>query len=235
MCGRAYQTYTDDELKLRYLNENSKRKPLEIPKRKPNYNFAPTQVSPIVLMRKSITVIDEFRWGLIPFWAKDTKIGYKLINARADTIAEKPSYRVAFRKRRCIVPFSGFIEWKRDGKIKRPFAIHLKDEPIMSVAGIWESWLPPDAEKDAKELHTFSVITTEPNSVMEKIHDRMPVILSQKDEASWLDPENEDIELLSKLLKPCPSNWLESYELSPLINSAKNNSSQVLEPLRNRD
>jgi putative SOS response-associated peptidase YedK len=234
MCGRAYETYSDEELAFRYHNEKIKKKPFAVPSGlRPNYNFAPTQNSPIVRLNDGEITIDLLKWGLVPFWAKDVKIGYKLINARSETISEKPSFREAFKKRRCIIPFSGFIEWKREGKIKRPFVIHLKDEPIMSVAGIWESWSPKDKDGNkvkGKELQTFSVVTVGPNSFMEQIHDRMPAILSRKDEEQWLDQDSEP-ESLQRILKSCPSKWMQAYEVSTLINKAENNSEEVLKPL----
>lgn len=224
MCGRAYSTFTDDELALRYENK----KPVKLPELKPNYNMAPTHEVLIVRNRDEQLSFDFLRWGLIPSWAKEASIGYKMINARGETIAEKPSFRRAFKSRRCIIPLSGFIEWKRDGETKRPFKIFLKDEPIMSVAGIWESWRPA---KDEEEVQTFSIITTAANDFMTKIHDRMPVILRRKDEDAWLDPANEDTASLSELLRPCPSSWLKADEISTLINSPKNNRKEVLEPV----
>lgn len=228
MCGRAYETYTDDELYIRYLNEKAKRKPLGT---KPNYNLSPTQNSPVVLVRDGDKAISMFRWGLIPFWAKDIKSAskYSLINARGEEILEKRSYKDGFKKRRCIIPLSGFIEWKRvTEKNKTPFAIHLKDQPIMSVAGIWEHWKDPAGDA---VVDSFSMITTSANTFMEKIHNRMPVILEEEDEQRWLDPENTDTDDLVKLLKPCPSKWLYAYEISSAINSPKNNRKELLEPV----
>lgn len=228
MCGRAYETYTDEELEMRYLNKKPKRGlTLNI---KPNYNLSPTQKSPIVLFRDHEVTIEHFRWGLVPFWAKDIASAskYSLINAKGEEITEKRSYKSAFEKRRCIVPLSGFVEWKREEKSKRPFAIHLKGESIMSVAGVWEHW---ESKETGEKVNSFSIITTSANDFMEKIHDRMPVILSKKDEEAWLDPENNDVAKLKKLLKPCASSLLDAYEISTLINSPKNNFSDVLRPL----
>lgn len=229
MCGRAYQTYTEEELQLRYLNEKSKRNPLGI---KPNFNFSPTQLSPVVRMVEGANQLSLFRWGLVPFWAKDLKSAakYSLINAKSEEILEKRSYKTPFQKRRCIVPLSGFIEWKREGEgHKRPFAIHLKGQPILSVAGVWEHWESPE---NGEVVESFSILTTSANSFMEKIHDRMPVILGREQEAEWLDPKNnDDTDRLLELLKPCPSEWLDAYEISPMINSPKNNRPEVLEPL----
>lgn len=227
MCGRAYETYTEEELYMRYLNEKGRRNPLG---HRANYNLAPTQLSPVVLNREGSVAISMFRWGLIPAWAKDIKSAskYSLINARGEEILEKRSYKNAFIKRRCIVPLSGFIEWKRESeKVKRPFAIHLKEDPIMSVAGVWEHW----ESKDTGEIvDSFSIITTAANSFMEKIHNRMPVILSEKSESEWLDPENQEPARLLKLVRPCPSEWLSAYEISTAINSPRNNRPEVLEP-----
>ncbi len=215
MCGRAYHTYTEEELEARYLNEKSKRNPLGFTK---NFNLAPTQEAPIVIQAESAPEIKMARFGLIPFWAQDVKSAakYSLINARGEEISTKRSYKNAFQKHRCIVPLSGFFEWERteDGK-KRPFAIHLKSGAIMSVAGVWEN-------------DSFSIITIGANSMMAAIHDRMPVILDPKDETAWLDPGEHSLPTLEKFLKPCPSSWLECYEISPLVNSPKNNREEVL-------
>src|SRR5437899_2748269 len=129
MCGRAYSTFTEEEIRLRYLSK----KKVKIPPISSNFNMSPSHDVPVLLIEERGPQIELFRWGLVPFWAKDIKIGYKMINARADTITEKPAFRNAFKKRRCIVPLSGFVEWKRLGETKRPFCIHLKKDPIMSV------------------------------------------------------------------------------------------------------
>lgn len=229
MCGRAYETYTEEELYLRYLNESRKRNPLGL---KANYNLSPTQQSPVVLNKDGERTIEMFRWGLVPFWAPDVKSAskYSLINAKGEEILEKRSYKEPFLKRRCIVPLSGFIEWKRESeKVKRPFAIRLKDTSIMSVAGVWEHW---QSKESGDIVDSFSIITTEPNTFMADIHNRMPVILSREQEAQWLDQKNTDGSSLLKLLKPCPAEWLDAYEISTAINSPKNNRPEVLEPLK---
>jgi putative SOS response-associated peptidase YedK len=227
MCGRAYDTFTEEELTWRYWSK----KPLRnrLPEFKPNYNLSPTQVTPIVLMRDGELTCELLRWGLVPFWAKDVKSAskYSLINAKAEEIDQKRSYQQAFGKRRCIVPLSGFFEWKREGEgPKRPFAIRIKDEPIMSVAGVWEHW---KSQETGEVVNSFSIITTAANTFMQNIHDRMPVILDRKDEPEWLDPENDDTDKLKALLKPCPSDWLDAYEVSTLVNSPRNNSKEVLD------
>ena len=237
MCGRAYSTYTDEELQFRYFSKRPKQLPAlpDSSGLKPNFNMCPTHDTPAIITKDGERTLTMLRWGLVPHWADDLKVGYKMINARSETISEKPSFRSAFKTRRAIIPLSGFIEWRRlveigNGKpkeIKTPFCIHLKDEPIMSVAGIWESW----RSEKGTEVRTFSIITTEANSFMAKIHDRMPVILSKEGEAIWLDPENDGSPSLQKLLKPCDSKMLSAFEISTLINSPKNNRPELLSPI----
>ena len=183
------------------------------------------------MIREKKKELGYFRWGLVPFWAKDVKDAakYSLINARGEEILEKRSYSGPFKKRRCIVPLTGFYEWERTKDTKRPFAISMKDDSIMSVAGVWEHWV----SKDTGEIvDSFSIITTSANSFMEKIHDRMPVILSKDDEQDWLDPKNENIKDLQKLLKPCAAKLLKAHEISSMVNSPKNNKPEVLTPLK---
>jgi putative SOS response-associated peptidase YedK len=226
MCGRAYQTYSEEELCLRYLNEKAKHDPMNgfIP----NYNLSPTQKSPVVFREKGELRIGFFRWGLVPFWAKDVKAAdkYSLINAKAEDIDEKRSFKEPFLRRRCIVPFSGFFEWQRtDGGPKRPYAISLKGDAIMSLAGVWECW---KSKTTNEEVFSFSIITTSANSLVAKIHNRMPAILSRLEEKEWLDPHNHDILALKNLLKPCSSDWLEAREISNLVNNPRNNRPELL-------
>jgi putative SOS response-associated peptidase YedK len=235
MCGRAYSTYTEEELYFRYLNDKRKRQPLgdekEGSRLKPNYNLCPTQLAPVVFVRDGHRVIEMFRFGLVPFWAKDVAsvTKYSLINARAEEILEKRSYKTAFEKRRCIVPLTGFYEWQRnEGGAKRPFEFHSRDHSILSMAGVWEHWKSPETPQ---EIHSFSIITTTANSLMEKIHNRMPVILDREVEEEWLDPAQPHPEVLLKLLKPCPSERLETHEVSTLVNSPKNNRIEILNPI----
>lgn len=228
MCGRAYQTMSEEDLELRYQWQRAKSPPLGL---KLNYNLSPTQKSPVVFINQDKVDIQLMRWGLIPAWAKDIASAskYSLINARGEEIHEKRSYKSAFRKRRCIVPVSGFFEWKREGEsTKRPFAIYLKSESIMSIAGIYVRWV---SNESGEEVDSFSVVTTEANSFMEKIHNRMPVVLDQKSEEVWLDPNNDDVESLQKLLRPCPNDWLNAHEVSTMVNSPKNNRSENLEKI----
>jgi putative SOS response-associated peptidase YedK len=152
----------------------------------PNYNCAPSQLLPVITNDKSIG-FNFFRWGLIPFWAKDISIGNKFINARSETILEKPSFRNAFRQRRCLVPADAFYEWKQEVKEKIPYRIFLKNQNIFSMAGIWEKCKLPNGET----IFSFAIITTQPNTLMTKIHNRMPVILDKKGEDLWINNTDE--------------------------------------------
>lgn len=227
MCGRAYETYTEEELELRYT---TKKRRSGFAKINPNYNLCPTQNSPVILYREGIKAIESFRWGLVPHWAADLKTAskYSLINARSESILEKRTYATAFKFRRCIVPFSGFFEWKRTSDTKKtPFLIQLKNESIMSVAGIWEHWKPDTKD----EVFSFSILTVGANSLIEKIHHRMPFILSAEQEEVWLNPEESDVETLKKLAAPFPTRAMEMFEISARVNSPKNNSPENLKPI----
>lgn len=223
MCGRAYSTVTQEELEFRYLNK--KIPDLEL---KPNYNLAPTQIAPIVYVKENERTVEMMRFGLIPAWAKDIKSAskYSLINARAEEIREKKSYAPAFKHRRCILPLSGFYEWHNENGKKRPFAIQMKEQTIISVAAVYEHWTD---KLKGEIIPSFAIITCAANSIMSKIHDRMPVILNQSDEEFWLDPKNQDVDALAKLLVPYPGNNLNCYEVSLAVNSPKNNFKELLE------
>jgi putative SOS response-associated peptidase YedK len=223
MCGRAYSTYTDDEISFQYLN----RRPLKFGPLKPNYNMSPTHHVPVVRAVEGVPAVEEMHWGLIPEWAPEFKMTLSTINARSEGIHASRLYKKAILQRRCIVPVSGFFEWKRDGKEKRPFKISLKDQPIMSFAGIWTAWHAggPDAQC------SFSIMTTAANEFMANIHDRMPVILEKSQFEEWLDPEVHEVDQINAILKPCPSDWLQATEVSTLVNSPRNNRAEVLAPL----
>jgi putative SOS response-associated peptidase YedK len=222
MCGRAYETYSDEELYFRYLSK----RPLTPLVLSPIYNLCPTQNSPVLRLVAGERQFDQMRWQLVPTTEPAFTTKLSTINARSETVFSSPLYRNIVVRQRCIVPLSGFFEWKNDGQGKRPFKIHLRDEPIMSVAGIWDTWRPGTLD----ERWSFSIVTTSANTFMREIHDRMPVILGRSDEDAWLDPEVHEQELLQKLLKPCPSSRLTAIEVSPLVNAAKNNTREVLEP-----
>lgn len=201
----------------------------------PRYNVAPTQEVLVLRQRAAAeggAVIGQpMRWGLVPFWADDPSIGARMINARGESVVEKPAFRRAFASRRCLVPADGFFEWKKLGRgLKQPYHIQLRGSALFAFAGLWEEWRPKD-KKDAAPLVTFTIITTEANDLVREIHDRMPVILRPEDEAAWLDPANADTAALEKLLHPYPAEAMEAIPVSALVNSPANDSPAVLEPL----
>ena len=193
----------------------------------PSYNIAPTQQVVAVTSEGAQKRAQLMRWGLVPFWAKDPSIGNRMINARAETLAEKPSFRNAFKKRRCLVLADGFYEWKRDGGRKRPMHIGVAHEGPFAFAGLWESW----GQNEGNRLLTCTIVTTSANGFMEPIHNRMPVILTRDAEEAWLDPESEDMAALSELLLPFPSEQMHAYEVSTLVNSPRNNSPECIAPV----
>jgi putative SOS response-associated peptidase YedK len=187
------------------------------------YNCAPTQ-SLAVITNDETGRLQFFRWGLIPFWAKDEKIGNKMINARAESIEEKPSFRNAFRSRRCLVPADGFYEWKNNnGKI--PYRITLKTTGPFAMAGIWETWKNPGGGN----IHSFSIITTAANIFMQAIHERMPVILPPDAEKTWLTSNNAAA--IRALLKPYNPDMMQAYLVSKLVNSPRNDNPAIILPL----
>jgi putative SOS response-associated peptidase YedK len=189
---------------------------------KARYNCAPTQ-NLAVIANEAPDELRFYRWGLIPSWAKEASIGSKLINARAETLAEKPSFRQAFRSRRCLVPATGFYEWKRDAG-KTPYHVRMKNGDPFCFAGLWEQWKDPAGE----EVRSFTIITTTPNSLMAPIHDRMPVILSRQDEARWLSPLPGPS--LEEMLRPFQAQMMEAYPVTKRVNSPANDIPQILEP-----
>ena len=193
---------------------------------KPRYNIAPTQEVPIVV-RESPNRAVMMRWGLVPFWAKDPKIGNKTINARAETVQTKPAYRASLKRRRCIVPATGFFEWKRakDGKI--PHFIKMKDDSFFGFAGLYDRWKAPEGST----LVSFTIITTQSNAVMSKIHDRMPVILEPENEDMWLGNQPLDADQLSSVLRPFPARLMEAYEVSTAVNNPTNDFEDIIKPV----
>jgi putative SOS response-associated peptidase YedK len=189
---------------------------------KARYNCAPGQELAVILNEDPGT-LNFFRWGLIPFWAKDPSIGNKMINAKSETITEKPSFRSSFRSRRCLVPATGFYEWRKDRE-KIPYHIGLRDGSPFSMAGIWDRWTSPDGEI----VNSFSILTTTPNEKMAMIHDRMPVILHPESEEIWLGKSGE--KELMELLKPFPSGQMTAIPISRLVNPVRNDQPGILAP-----
>ena len=205
-----------------------------------NYNVAPTQdIYAVVGTGDGAARLDAFHWGLVPSWAKDRKIGSRMINARAETLAEKPAFKSLFRTKRCIVPMDGFYEWKAGvdggpvnakGKLlKQPMYIHRADGDPLAVAGLWTRWKDPD-DPEGRFLHSVTVITTAANQMMTPVHDRMPVILPPPRWVTWLDPANDDLDDLSSLLVGCDDDVLEMHEVSTDVNNVRNNRPDLVEP-----
>ena len=192
----------------------------------PRYNVAPGQ--DVVVVRQDATqpvrMLSLIRWGLIPSWSKDAKAGYKMINARAETVADMPAFLDPFRSRRCLVPADGFYEWAKEGKQKSPFCVSMADDSIFAFAGIWDRWRNPDKTNPNKEwLETCSIITTSANTLLSGIHDRMPVIMKRENYDLWLDPGFKKVDDLLDLLKPpFPADALRHYRVSTRVNSVKN-------------
>ena len=177
--------------------------------------ISPGQQIAAVIRKDDQNNLVNFRWGLIPSWAKDPSIGSKMFNARAETIAEKPSFKNAFKKRRCLIVTDGFYEWQKLGKVKKPFYFHLKSGKPFGFAGLYESWASPDQQ----QITTCTIITTEPNELIKPIHDRMPVIVMKGCEEHWIDPGNQNQKELLSLLKPYPLEEIEMSEVSMPLKS----------------
>jgi len=192
-----------------------------------SFNVSPGQEVPVVWDDGGGRKLDRFKWGLIPSWAKDPAIGNRLINARAETVAEKPAFRQAFLRRRCLILADGFYEWKAEGGRKVPYHITVEGQPLFAFAGLWEAWAPEGGEV----RRTCAILTTEANDFMKAIHSRMPVILSPDDYAAWLDSKNRDASSLLALLKPFPSNRMLARAVSTRVNSPKNNDPSCILPL----
>jgi len=224
MCGRF--TQTSQPLAIAELLDL----PVEsVPPYQPRYNLAPSQPA-LVLRRHPQTGEKELTfltWGLVPSWAKDPGIGNRLINARAETLAEKPAFRAAFRRRRCIVPADGFYEWKKGGDGKQPWFITRRDGKPMALAGLWEHWESPDGSV----IESFTLITTAPNELVERLHDRMPAILPEETFDRWLDPDAAPAELQALLSTPYPAELLDAWPVSTAVNSPANDDPGLVEPL----
>jgi putative SOS response-associated peptidase YedK len=233
MCGRFVSSSPADKVAA-YFDVDSV--PEQLLDRGPNYNTAPTTSVLVVYEDGSTRRLDAFHWGLVPSWAKDTKIGARMINARAETIAEKPAFRRAFAQRRCIVPADGFYEWTTSpepGKKKQPFFIHRPDGEPYAFAGVWERWKGPKGQAEegteAEPLRSCSIVTTTANEPMSQLHDRMPVMLPRSAWDTWLDPDQHDTELLGQLLVPAPPELITFHAVSTEVNSARNKGEHLLD------
>jgi putative SOS response-associated peptidase YedK len=202
---------------------------------RPRFNIAPSQDVPVVVGEdepdRFLRVLRFFRWGLVPSWAKDEKIGYKMINARSETVHEKPSFRKALSLRRCLVPADSFYEWKKVGSEKKPMKIptriYLHGEKLFAFAGLWEEWRKPGGEI----LDSFTILTTEANSFMRPIHERMPVILKPQDYDTWLNPKEKDVTRVLPLLQPFEPEAMQAHAVSTAVNSPKNEEPELIGPV----
>jgi putative SOS response-associated peptidase YedK len=218
MCGRFTQRKPASDVAKAF-------ELVDVPELFPRYNIAPTQDVPIVRLgddeRRHLSLV---RWGLIPFWAKDAKIGSSMINARSDTVAEKPAFKKSFLTRRCLIVADGFYEWRQTGGPKKqPFYIKLKSDQPFAFAGLWDRW-----KHGATPIESCTIITTEPNELMATLHDRMPVILPPDSYALWLDPAVQEPERLQPLLCPFPSNEMTAYPVSTVVNNPRNEQAECV-------
>lgn len=199
------------------------------PQPEPRYNIGPGDLAPIFRIEGPDRVLECFRWGLIPSWAKDPAIGKKCFNARGETVHEKPSFRSAFRRRRCLVPVPGFYEWQKvPGQTrKQPWWIHPVDRSIMAFAGLWEEWRP---DPETEPVRTFTIVTTEPNGFMRDLHHRMPVILCEGEREVWLDGD-ASVDELHALIRPCRDDYLAGYRVSTRVNIPLADGPELLEPI----
>jgi putative SOS response-associated peptidase YedK len=236
MCGR-FVTSSSPERIAAYFGAESAVESLG-----QNFNVAPTNdIYGVVADADGKREVQAFMWGLLPVWAKERKVGQKMINARSETIAEKPAFKGVFKKHRCIIPMDGFYEWAagveggpvtKAGKlVKRPHYIHRVDGEPLAVAGLWSAWRDKSEGADAPWLHTAGVITTSANATMAPIHDRMPVLLPRAMWEMWLDPLNDNIDMLAGLLVPAPDNLLTMHEVSTDVNNVRNKGEQLVAPV----
>jgi putative SOS response-associated peptidase YedK len=216
MCGRYTLSTPADVLAELFELE-------VVPALRPRYNIAPTQNAPIVRSKGESRKLDLLRWGLIPHWAKEKSMGNRMINARSETVADKPSFRSSFKRQRCLVPADGFYEWKIDGSVKQPYHIRLKDGRPFAMAGLWSRWQDPEGE----DILTYTILTTEPNPLLADIHNRMPVILPPDAYDIWLgESSRED---LQALLQSYPAADMEAGPVSRLVNNPTHDDPRCIE------
>lgn len=223
MCGRFASKATKEQIEREFKTVG--KNPAVFA---PRYNIAPSQRIGAVLAPGGERIFSNLKWGLVPSWAKDPAIGNRMINARAETLSEKPSFRDAFKKRRCIVPASGFYEWDKKGNgagTKQPFYFYLKEREVFGFAGLYEEWLD---RATGEVLETCTIITTEANEVLEPVHDRMPVILKANDYEQWLDAKETDSARLANLLVPFPAEEMDSHPVSRAVNSPSADSPELI-------
>ena len=222
MCGRFVGFRSLEQLKTHFPIDKAACEVTE------NYNVAPSQEVLAIVTRDGENWLDRFHWGLVPFWAKDVSMGARMINARAETVASKPSFRTAFKKRRCLIPADGFFEWQQKKGEKQPIFIRLPGDTPFAFAGLWESWGPED--DTASVYLSCTIITTEASDSMRRIHHRMPVVLRSEAYAPWLDPENDDLSVLEGIITTGFHTEFVSHPVSRQVNSARNNDATNIKP-----
>jgi putative SOS response-associated peptidase YedK len=218
MCGRFAQRADPKRLAKEF-------KVAEVPGVEPRYNIAPTQDILGVVESADAREMKFYKWGLVPSWAKDKSMGARLINARSETVQEKPSFREAFKQRRCIIPADGFYEWRRTGGKKQPYFFRMEDERPFGFAGLWERWEGLGGEV----IHSCTILTTGANEVLRPVHDRMPVILHPEEYSLWLEADARERESLVELLRPYPAEEMVGYPVSASINSPRNQGAELIE------
>lgn len=192
------------------------------------YNVAPSAEMPVVLNLSEGPRIVPLRWGLVPFWADSVNTGYSMINARSESLTKKRSFREPFRSRRCVIPASGFYEWKRSGSSKIPYYITAKSSPLMNFAGLYEQWI----SEEGVSINSFTIVTTPANRTMEELHDRMPAMLTDEETKIWIDPGNRDTDALQSLLRPWADDDIQFYRVDQQVNNARSSGPQLIEPYR---
>lgn len=225
MCGR-YNLITDADALMEFFELESSL--LQTSDLAPRYNIAPSQEVAAVRMGEEGRELVMLRWGLVPFWARDTRTGYRMINARAETVASKPAYRAAFRERRCLIPATGFYEWKGTSGNKQPYFIGMRNEGLMAFAGVWEHW-----QTGEECLESCSIIVTQANERVRCVHERMPVILDPQVFDAWLDPANRDVAALQSLLQPYSGSELTVYPVNRAVNSPQNDDPRCMQQVEN--
>lgn len=239
MCGRFVSTSNPDKI-ADYFDAEA-----DVDSLGENYNVAPTHdIYAVVTGPDGVTRVEAFHWGLIPSWAKDRKIASRMINARAETLGEKPAYKGLFRKKRCIIPMDGFYEWKpgspdgpltAKGKpVKQPMFINRLDGEPLAVAGLWSAWRDPE-DADGRFLHSATIVTTAANEAMKPVHDRMPVMIPKSRWAEWLDPANDRIDELTSLFAVPDDGSLQLRPVSTDVNNVRNNGPELIEPVESGD
>lgn len=222
MCGRFTQERPTSDLAEIFGAEDLATAPGG------RFNVAPTDEAAVIVQRDDRRAVTAYRWGLIPHWADDPRIGNRMINARAETIATSGAFRESFAKRRCLVPVDSFYEWRRDGTAKQPFRIVRTDGRPLALAGLWSGWRDPESDR---VIRTFTIVTTGPNELMRTIHDRMPVVVPPEAWDRWLDPGVGDPAELLGLLVPAPDSGLVAYPVSRRVNDVRNDDPTLVEPL----